>query len=103
MNKKNKQVKRTSALCGVLLAMLTGCTPSEPVSPLFGPVSERVIVYILIVLVVYLIWNLASNRSTSEKNSSKIDLEHIDSRLNAIENDIYHIKSKLKGQDHDEQ
>ena len=99
--KINKRFKM-SALSGVLLAMLTGCTPSEPVPPLFGPESERIIVYILIVLVAYLIWNVSMNKSDRGEKDVKNDLEHLNSRLDTIEKDIQQIKSQLKGKDHDE-
>jgi len=99
---KKTEPFKMSALSGVLLAMLTGCAPSESVPPLFGPESERIIVYILIVLVAYLIWNVSMNKSDRGEKDAENDLEHLNSRLYTIEKDIQKIKSAMKGKDHDE-
>ncbi|GEM_PF-6592933 len=93
---------KVSALSGVILTMVTGCTPSEPMSPVLGPESERVILYILVLLVGYLLWRVYMNRSETEEDRAENDLEHINSRLDTIEKDIQKIKSNIKGKDHDE-
>lgn len=99
---KKQNLLKVLLVSGITLTIITGCTPPETMMPVFGPGSERIMMYILIVAVGYLLWDVYKNRTKTQEDHVGKHLKQIDSQLKTLEEDIQNIKAKLEGKDHDE-
>ncbi len=65
---------------------LTGCTPTGPMPPMFGPGGTGILLFIIVAAVGYFIWH---------------KLTDISARLESLEKDVRSLKNKSKGEDHE--